>query len=793
MSFLVQRSTGRNLTLTQVSAEVLRIGRGTNQELRSENPAVALEHAIIESDAAGYMITDKGSITGTYVNKKPVESARLSKGDVIEIGDLRIEIQLADPTKPLFLRVVIDRVAAIFVEEEEAEAAAAATPGARVVKAKKIDYAGAYRLTQSWMTKLSATAILLIVALTVIGMVIEPQRQAAFMPGGLSSAHARARDPRDPTRPVAGNCGACHSPFQGVSSAKCVNCHAQPPHAEHETNSPDCFTCHAEHRGATKLADIPDDTCRSCHANLEAHVKLPVAQLASLRFAQGRYSFESIARIRDFGDSHPELIYPKDANTLRFNHKLHLQPRGIFNATGKREVLACTNCHALTTVRDKVDPVALDFEQHCQRCHRLTFDDRYPNDQVPHGGDNMKVYGAVFAASSGASAIVGKPAAEVRRILASRAASGPEQQAYLRKANFVFRDKCSVCHEIRSRGNQLAATPPVILTTWLASAGFTHGRHRTIDCETCHKGVRGSVATGDVLMPRRADCTSCHSPNAKASQAGSSCRACHEYHLRPQRPVASALLAQAGMGGLGSGGRMLQGILLAVIVILLLVVLLPVGIALFQRLRPERSASAPAAPPKPIPPPRRTPSPDLSTDRVPRQPPAQPPDIAASAATSRIEALKIETPRVEPPRVEPPRVEPPRPEPPRRIEPEPNIPGVGSTKVDNPPSGGGGTEMVQWNGMLNCTGGALEGQRFIIEDDGFYIGRDPALAKVVIPDSRISKRHVRIVPRDGRVWAIDQGSTNGTFLKDQRITEVQLKRGDTLVLGDNAATFVYQI
>jgi ribosomal protein L40E len=582
---------------------------------------------------------------------------------------------------------------------------------------------------------------------------------------------------------VADNCGACHSPWKSVASAKCLDCHPQPPHAEHETNPPDCCTCHAEHRGATKLADIPDDSCRSCHANLGAHVKLPVAQLATLRFAQGRYSFENIARIRDFGASHPEIVYPKDGNTLRFNHKLHLQPRGIFNATGRREMLACTNCHALTTVRDKVDPVALDFEQHCQRCHRLTFDDRFPNDQVPHGGDNMKVYGAVFAASSGAGAIVGKPAAEVRRILASRAASGPEQQAYLRKANFVFRDKCSVCHEIRSHGNQLAATPPVIPTTWLASAGFTHGRHRTIDCETCHKGVRDSVATSDVLMPRRADCTTCHSPDAKTSQAGSSCRTCHEYHLRPQRPAATALLAQAGMGGMGSGGRMLQGILLAVIVILLLVVLLPVGIALFQRLRPERGPSPPAAaPPKPIPPRQRTPSPDLSTDRVPRQPAAPPPDMAATAATSRIEALKIEPP---------PRVEP-RPAAPR-IEPEPNIPGVGSTKVDNPPSEGAGTEMVQWNGMLHCTGGALEGQRFIIEDDGFYIGRDPSLAKVVIPDSRISKRHVRIVPRDGRVWAIDQGSTNGTFLKDQRITEVQLKRGDTLVLGDNAATFVYQI
>jgi pSer/pThr/pTyr-binding forkhead associated (FHA) protein len=101
--------------------------------------------------------------------------------------------------------------------------------------------------------------------------------------------------------------------------------------------------------------------------------------------------------------------------------------------------------------------------------------------------------------------------------------------------------------------------------------------------------------------------------------------------------------------------------------------------------------------------------------------------------------------------------------------------------------------MVQWNGMLHCTKGPLEGQRFVIDDEGFYIGRDPVLSKIVVPDSRISKRHVRIVPRDGRVWAIDEGSTNGTFLKGQRITEVQLKRGDALVLGDDAATFVYQI
>jgi pSer/pThr/pTyr-binding forkhead associated (FHA) protein len=213
---------------------------------------------------------------------------------------------------------------------------------------------------------------------------------------------------------------------------------------------------------------------------------------------------------------------------------------------------------------------------------------------------------------------------------------------------------------------------------------------------------------------------------------------------------------------------MLQGILLAVIVILLLVVLVPVGIALFQRLKPERQPAPPRERNVPVPPTSKMPRLDIPTDKVSRS--AVPPtDIAPQS----------------------PQPQPRAPEPSvgaTRMEPLPQI------KPAEPQQSG--TEMVQWYGMLNCTGGPLEGQRFVVEEDGFYIGRDPVLAKIVVNDTRVSKRHVRILPRDGKVWAIDEGSTNGTFLASapaQRITEVQLTRGDTLILGDNAATFVYQL
>ncbi|HEX7807914.1 MAG TPA: FHA domain-containing protein [Thermoanaerobaculia bacterium] len=223
---------------------------------------------------------------------------------------------------------------------------------------------------------------------------------------------------------------------------------------------------------------------------------------------------------------------------------------------------------------------------------------------------------------------------------------------------------------------------------------------------------------------------------------------------------------------------MLQGILLAAIVILLLVVLIPVGIALYQRMRPERPTAAPKE--------RAAPPPQLPTTKIPALTPEKPTD----------QTLKQPPPDLAPP----PAPAPPPPAPPKPAAPaRPVAPVAPATIADNVPvpetsqSSGGGTEMMQWFGMLHCTSGPLEGQRFIVEDEGFYIGRDPALAKIVVPDTRVSKRHLRIVPRDGRVWAIDEGSTNGTFMKGQRITEVQLKRGDTLVLGDNAATFVYQI
>ena len=746
MSFVLQRVTKSGLVLSQIDADVLRIGRGTNAELRSENQVVSLEHAVIESDPDGYLITDKGSITGTYVNRKPVESARLRKGDVIEIGELRIEVQLADRGRPLFMRVetMSGPTAVAQAVDEPEESAGPTAPRGGAVRAPQIDYAKAYKLDRPWLTRLSMIALVTIAALILAAEVIKPERQALFMPGKVSSAHSRAKDVSG--KLIGTNCAACHDPWKGVINARCKACHEKYEHAVAEKDPPPCNSCHAEHRDQEKLATLPVGRCINCHGDLRAHV------------TAGAMIANNIANIDGFGDRHPEFTMPQDTDTLRFNHRLHLAKGGIFNAQGKREVLDCrTMCHKLVETAGKSDPKPVRFADDCQRCHKLTFTRDYPDAEVPHGGDARLAKSYVIETLAGNRNVATRSPMEMRRLLAQGALTIRTDERIVAAAEHVLKVKCSLCHEMRD-----TITKPVLRTQWLKSR-FTHTAHRNLDCESCHDKARNSTNTADVLMPARDKCVACH--GAKAAGSHSSCMSCHVYHGRSRELLTkkgAAFAKASALPPVSGGGRfgMLQIVLIAAIVILLLVLLVPLGAAFYQRLRardeeriterqPVARRQAPRMPPPPLAPQPAAPTP------APAPAPAPPPP----AADATVSAKKDRD---------------------------------GSTVPPSPQA----TEMVEWYGMLLCTDGPLEGKRFMIEEDGFYIGRDSTMSQVVIPDGRISKRHVRIVPRDGRAHAIDQDSLNGTYIgstTSPRITDVQLKRGDKIILGDNVATFLYQI
>ncbi|HEY6246641.1 MAG TPA: trypsin-like peptidase domain-containing protein [Pyrinomonadaceae bacterium] len=98
-------------------------------------------------------------------------------------------------------------------------------------------------------------------------------------------------------------------------------------------------------------------------------------------------------------------------------------------------------------------------------------------------------------------------------------------------------------------------------------------------------------------------------------------------------------------------------------------------------------------------------------------------------------------------------------------------------------------------GSIRFVSGALAGKQFEIKPEGEYVGRDSSSSQVVIPDPRISKRHLWIGVRDGRVVIVDQDSRNGTFVNDPksaRVKETSLNSGDTVILGESdVARFEY--
>jgi FHA domain-containing protein len=516
--FVIQRISGRGVTLNQVRGNVLRIGRGTNVQLRSDSPAVALEHAAIEATDQGYVISDSGSITGTYVNGRAIERATLEKGSTIEIGDLHIEVKTADPDKPLFLAVsAVAARAAAAVPEAPAEAVArepVVPQAGGPLRVRRVDFAGAYRLHRPYFTRISAIALVIIITLIFVAKVTTPQNRRAFMPGGLSSAHARARDANGVT--VADRCDACHDPWHGVSAAKCSACHHPAAHTKIQAAAPACADCHPEHGGATRLAAMPDTRCVECHSNLRAHVTSGAR-------------FHVAANITAFGVDHPDFRAPADRDTLRFNHALHLNP--IADGEGRQVRLTCTDCHRMVSMQGGLQPAPIRFPDDCQRCHRLTFDARIPEAEVPHGVDIEAVYGAIVSAYSENRGVLAKPAAERRRLL-NEASATPASTRALVAAEHVVKTKCALCHDVVQRANRLSVVPPVIPVRWFEHARFNHLPHRNIDCQSCHSRARESVNTSDVLLPSPDKCAPCHAATPAGSRTASVCVTCHEYHER---------------------------------------------------------------------------------------------------------------------------------------------------------------------------------------------------------------------------------------------------------------------
>ena len=78
-------------TVFKLGKRSLSIGRDKGNLIQLISNGISRRHVMIRWTPAGYRLSDLNSTNGTVINKKKVESAVLSLGDLIQIGDIKIK------------------------------------------------------------------------------------------------------------------------------------------------------------------------------------------------------------------------------------------------------------------------------------------------------------------------------------------------------------------------------------------------------------------------------------------------------------------------------------------------------------------------------------------------------------------------------------------------------------------------------------------------------------------------------------------------------------------------------
>jgi pSer/pThr/pTyr-binding forkhead associated (FHA) protein len=90
---------------------------------------------------------------------------------------------------------------------------------------------------------------------------------------------------------------------------------------------------------------------------------------------------------------------------------------------------------------------------------------------------------------------------------------------------------------------------------------------------------------------------------------------------------------------------------------------------------------------------------------------------------------------------------------------------------------------------LVAIAGPYAGQVFTLPPVGASIGREAAREVALTADGTVSRRHASIAPEGGAFMLRDEGSSNGTFVNNQRIQQQVLRSGDEIRLGASLFRF----
>jgi len=89
-ALVVRQGGGRAGESFHPTGERTRIGRSPECEIFLDDVTVSRNHAVLIARTGGYVVEDLGSLNGTFVNRRRIDTAVLHGGDELQIGKYRM-------------------------------------------------------------------------------------------------------------------------------------------------------------------------------------------------------------------------------------------------------------------------------------------------------------------------------------------------------------------------------------------------------------------------------------------------------------------------------------------------------------------------------------------------------------------------------------------------------------------------------------------------------------------------------------------------------------------------------
>jgi pSer/pThr/pTyr-binding forkhead associated (FHA) protein len=89
-TLVIRAGGGRAGETFLVGGDQTRIGRSPEAEVFLDDVTVSRNHALLVRRRDGIYIDDLGSLNGTYVNRKRIESHKLQDGDELQVGKYKL-------------------------------------------------------------------------------------------------------------------------------------------------------------------------------------------------------------------------------------------------------------------------------------------------------------------------------------------------------------------------------------------------------------------------------------------------------------------------------------------------------------------------------------------------------------------------------------------------------------------------------------------------------------------------------------------------------------------------------